>query len=85
MGKFKVKPNKKKSAGLEIVPKAVEEEVQLPESRKSDDKPLKKVKKLKILKFTFFKILFSDFRRNGSTVSVAWCCVAVESTSEIDT
>lgn len=42
MGKFKT--NKKKAAGLEIVPKHNEGEVQLPESRKSDDAPLKKVK-----------------------------------------
>lgn len=42
MGKFNTK--KKRSAGLEIVPKAAETEVQLPESRKSDDAPLKKVK-----------------------------------------
>lgn len=49
MGKFN-KSNKKRAAGLEIVPKAAETEVLLPESRKSDDAPLKKVKTLKILK-----------------------------------
>lgn len=44
MGKFNVKKGKKKAAGLEIVPKPAEEEVKLPESRRSDDKPLKKVR-----------------------------------------
>lgn len=44
MGKFNVKKGKKKPQGLEIVPKEAEEEVALPESRNSDDKPLKKVK-----------------------------------------
>lgn len=34
---------KKKAVGLEIVPKEADSEVQLPENRKSDDKPLKKV------------------------------------------
>lgn len=34
---------KKKAGGLEIVPKEAESEVQLPENRRSDDKPLKKV------------------------------------------
>lgn len=41
MGKFK--SAKKRAAALEIVPKEAEAEVQLPESRRSDDKPLKKV------------------------------------------
>lgn len=44
MGKFNVKKGKKKPTGLEVVPKEAEVEVPLPESRKSDDKPLKKVK-----------------------------------------
>lgn len=43
MGKFN-KFNKKKAVGLEIVPKDIENEAPLPESRKSDDAPLKKVK-----------------------------------------
>lgn len=42
MGKFKTA--KKRAAALEIVPKEAESEVQLPESRRSDDKPLKKVR-----------------------------------------
>lgn len=42
MGKFN--KNRKRATPLEIVPKEAETEVQLPESRKSDDKPLKKVK-----------------------------------------
>jgi hypothetical protein len=44
MGKFNVKKGKKRPLGLEVVPKEAEEEVALPESRNSDDKPLKKVK-----------------------------------------
>lgn len=44
MGKFNRINKKKKVAALEIVPKDVETEVLLPESRKSDDAPLKKVK-----------------------------------------
>ena len=47
MGKFNVKKGKKRPAGLEIVPQKVEVEVVLPESRKSDDKLLKKVKNKK--------------------------------------
>jgi hypothetical protein len=47
MGKFNVKKGKKRPVGLEIVPKNVEVEVVLPESRNSDDKPLKKVKRVK--------------------------------------
>lgn len=43
MGKFN-KSAKKRPAPLEIVPKEAETEVALPESRKSDDAPLKKVK-----------------------------------------
>lgn len=43
MGKYK-NIKKQKSSGLEIVAKEnVEEAVTLPDSRKSDDKPLKKV------------------------------------------
>lgn len=41
MGKYKTK--KQKSVGLEIVAKEQNEEIVLPASRKSDEKPLKKV------------------------------------------
>lgn len=61
MGKFN-KNKKKPTTGLEIVPKVLENEVPLPESRKSDDAPLKKVnKKAKYLKtelaFIFYLLL----------------------------
>lgn len=57
MGKFNAKKGKKKAVGLEIVPKEADVEVKLPESRRSDDKPLKKVKIKKILKRTLFSSL----------------------------
>lgn len=43
MGKYAGKSKKQKPKDLEIVPKAVEQEVQLPEARKSDDPVPKKV------------------------------------------
>lgn len=43
MGKFNKINKKKRATALEIVPKESQDEVQLPESRSSDDKPLKKV------------------------------------------
>lgn len=44
MGKFNKVNKNKRATPLEIVPQDVQDEVQLPESRSSDDKPLKKVK-----------------------------------------
>lgn len=45
MGKFRVKTGKKNPLAFEVVPKEADTEVKLPESRKSDDPPLKKVKR----------------------------------------
>jgi ribosome biogenesis protein BRX1 len=63
MGKFRTKTNEKnRPLGLEIVPKEAEEEVKLPESRKSDDAPLKKVKFNIYLKSALFSFCFFCFQ-----------------------
>ena len=54
MGKFNKKPKGKKPAALEIVPKESEEAAPLPETRNSDDVPLKKVKTRLYSKRTLF-------------------------------
>lgn len=80
MGKYKTK--KQRSVGLEIVAKEQNEEpVKLPESRKSDDKPLKKVnlKKQRNIRIAFMSA--SRFRKNGLTGNEFWYSVGVESTS----
>lgn len=60
MGKFN-KSAKNRSVGLEIVPKDAEPEVALPESRKSDDAPLKKVKHRNFLQPRFSQQFFLRF------------------------
>lgn len=67
---------KKKAGGLEIVPKEAESEVQLPENRRSDDKPLKKVN----ICYPFIErestfIISIHFRKNGSIDNEFWCSV----------
>ena len=67
MGKYNKNMKKRGRVGLEIVPKEQEAEVQLPESRKSDDKPLKKVNSVINQNPCWFVnvFIFCDFRRNG--------------------
>lgn len=83
MGKFNKKISKKnKPLQLEVVPKDKEEEVQLPESRKSDAVIPKKVNNEKYKKP--HEILMKKnnnlnfFRINGSTDNEYWCFVDVE-------
>ena len=74
MGKYNVK-GKKRPVGLEIVPQKVEVEVVLPESRKSDDKPLKKVKRLNKLQSHIFDKVFGNLGKMGESstcVGVVW-------------
>lgn len=64
MGKFKTK--KQKAIGLEIVAKEqLDEVVTLPESRKSDDKPLKKVSARNEAKKEGIVYSYLILRRNG--------------------
>lgn len=72
MGKYKIK--KKQSVGLEIVAKEQNDEVvNLPESRKSDDKPLKKVISLgKPALFLFSPLILGKMDQPATSPGSLW-------------